>query len=455
MPERPLGDRVIGWYGEVAQKNMVRHPLLVRRWLMAGFELMRLKTRYVDDRTLFPSGNEGYRLFMDSVVGALADMPRCVVTSVFTPNEAFHAMGLKPVTAEAVASFASGAQAESGFAEVAEGRGIPETYCSYHRILMGMALSGVLEPARLLVSTSVACDANNLTFKTLASLWDARHVYVDVPYEVTRDSMLYVADQLREMTSVAQDVYHARLDEELLLDLCRRSERTDRELRATLPARRGRYLAGTMTTDLMQMLDFHLSLGLPRAEELARQLALDLYAAPPFGGLRIVWAHVSPFFLGSIGQMINVTQDAQVVASDMLFDHLPPDEGYTFSPESPFEFMAERVVRNCFNGPATRRTSCVRRLAEATDADGVVIFCHWGCKQTAGASQLMRRELERAGYPTLVLDGDAVERANCAEGQMDTRFSAFLEMLRRNRRRATAPADAADTTAERTETDER
>ena len=51
----------------------------------------------------------------------------------------------------------------------------------------------------------------------------------------------------------------------------------------------------------------------------------------------------------------------------------------------------------------------------------------------AGAAQLVRRGLEEAGYPVLVLDGDACDRAMCMEGQMSTRFSAFLEMLREER----------------------
>ena len=36
----------------------------------------------------------------------------------------------------------------------------------------------------------------------------------------------------------------------------------------------------------------------------------------------------------------------------------------------------------------------------------------------------------------LVLDGDACDRANCMEGQMSTRFSAFLEMVERRKREA-------------------
>jgi benzoyl-CoA reductase/2-hydroxyglutaryl-CoA dehydratase subunit BcrC/BadD/HgdB len=92
--------------------------------------------------------------------------------------------------------------------------------------------------------------------------------------------------------------------------------------------------------------------------------------------------------------------------------------------------MAERLVRNSYNGPAARRANHILELCRQTHADGAVIFCHWGCKETAGAAQLIRRTLERAGFPALVLDGDGCDRANCMEGQLSTRMSAFLEMLR-------------------------
>ncbi|MCI6549068.1 MAG: 2-hydroxyacyl-CoA dehydratase family protein, partial [Coriobacteriaceae bacterium] len=208
------GERLIGWYGSVAEKNLSARPGFVRTWLMLGFQAMRGKVHLAPYGDLVPSGNHGYRLFMDSVVGALADFDNAVVTSIFTPNEIFHALGARPVTAEAVASFASGAQAEGGFIAAAEGRGVPETYCSYHRILMGMAGSGVLGKPRMLASCSVACDANNLTFKTLGRYWGVPHVYVDVPYDVSRDSVLYVADELREMAHAAEDAFSRKLDEE-------------------------------------------------------------------------------------------------------------------------------------------------------------------------------------------------------------------------------------------------
>ena len=71
------------------------------------------------------------------------------------------------------------------------------------------------------------------------------------------------------MAHAAEDAFSRKLDEERLRQACACSERTIRELAATLPTRRGRYLANTMTIDMMEMLDLHLLLGLPECEDLA------------------------------------------------------------------------------------------------------------------------------------------------------------------------------------------
>lgn len=69
------------------------------------------------------------------------------------------------------------------------------------------------------------------------------------------------------------------------------------------------------------------------------------------------------------------------------------------------------------------------RRAKEVRADGVILFCHWGCKQTLGLSQLAKQRLEDEGLPTLVLDGDGCDGRNVADGQMVTRVNAFLEQL--------------------------
>ena len=71
----------------------------------------------------------------------------------------------------------------------------------------------------------------------------------------------------------------------------------------------------------------------------------------------------------------------------------------------------------------------IRHLVKEFQSDAVIHFCHWGCKQTSGAAQLVKRRLEAAGFPTLVLDGDGCDSGNVNDGQMVTRLQAFLELL--------------------------
>lgn len=433
---------VIDWGGNLLGQYATDAPDTVRWVLTHSFDAVRWGTEHLPNRKKSPSGQIASRIALQSVTGALDDFGSAVVTSIWFPNEIFHAMGLKPLCAEALAGFLVAARSEAGFITEAENRGIPSTYCSYHRVLLGMAASNVLESPRMLASCSVCCDANNLTFKSLSHYWGTPHDYVDVPYETDSDSVRYVADQLREVARMAQDLFGRKLSVGMLSQRVATSQQTLDELGRGLPLRRGKNMASSMGGQMQEALADHLWLGTDDTLALARQQTEDFSHADAYQGLNLVWAHTPPFFLQSLQQELNMSADAQIIASDMYYDQIL-DEGETwhFGPDQPFEAMAERLCKCCYNGPATRRADRLERLARETGADGAVVFCHWGCKETAGASQIIARQLEAAGYPVLVLDGDGCDRANCMEGQMSTRFSAFLEMLRA-RREETAHAVA-------------
>lgn len=53
-------------------------------------------------------------------------------------------------------------------------------------------------------------------------------------------------------------------------------------------------------------------------------------------------------------------------------------------PAKPYEAMAKRLVYSPFNGPVERRIQRALEMAKTVDADGMVWFCHWGCKMTLG-----------------------------------------------------------------------
>ena len=91
--------------------------------------------------------------------------------------------------------------------------------------------------------------------------------------------------------------------------------------------------------------------------------------------------------------------------------------------------MAEKMVNCIYNGNVNQRIEAAKNLAKETDVDGAILFAHWGCKGTIGASSLIKSSLEKDGLPTMILDGDGCNPANTSDGQVSTRLQAFIEML--------------------------
>ena len=83
-------------------------------------------------------------LTMDAMITPLAHPDRSVMVSLFTPCEMLHVIGLTPYSAEGFSCYISGTMAEERFLQKAEEEGIPETFCSYHKIFLGAAESGVM-----------------------------------------------------------------------------------------------------------------------------------------------------------------------------------------------------------------------------------------------------------------------------------------------------------------------
>ena len=103
--------------------------------------------------------------------------------SAYYCRKLLEALDILPMCAELYAAFINGSDAEASFAQTAEEQGIPESYCSYHKVLLGCTYSGLLPPPAVIVNTSLVCDANNLSFRELSDFYSLTQYYVDVPPE--------------------------------------------------------------------------------------------------------------------------------------------------------------------------------------------------------------------------------------------------------------------------------
>ena len=420
-----MASKLVQSLGAAVAAQVPEHPERARALLRTAYRLVGFQMRHLPPKTV-----PGARCYMQgatarSMVCALDKPGQAACVSIFLPCEILHALGIPPVLPEGLSCYLVSTAAERPFIAATEDHGVPESYCSYHKILLGLAESGVMPPPRFVLSTSLACDANQLSFRRAAQRWGVPHFTVDVPWEDSPQAVAYVAQQLRQMAAFVAEHTGRALSEEALRQALERSGRTLAHYRRYLEERAVRHVSDEMTSEMLSVFALHSMLGSPEAEEYARRLADQVAALPrAFRGKRLVWAHTLPHWQDALREILNFSDRVETVACDMACDFWEAPD-----PAHPYESMARRLLGSCFNGGARRRVERVLELARRLHADGVVWFCHWGCKQTSGASQLARQTLEAAGFPTLVLDGDGCDAGNANDGQMVTRLQAFLEQL--------------------------
>lgn len=415
---------IISEFGNYICKETPRHPLRSRKLLLTAYRAYGLMQKVAPNPALTPARKYLATLCMDAVVSSFARPGRSALVSIFLPCELLEAFRIRAMCAEQFATYINGAMAEKVFVEAAENAGLAETFCSYHKVLMGAALSGVLPPPGFILNTSLVCDANNLTFRALAEHYGVPQYYVDVPYRKDADSVAYVAEQLRGMAAFLEERTGRKLNQDRLRAALDRSRRTIDTLQNAVPLRRVKYLPGDLTSEMYEALAVHTRLGSAASLKYSELLLEDLNQAGPARGVRLLWIHTVPYWQEPLQAMLNASEKCQIITCDICYDTFGE-----IDPDRPFESMARRLVYDPLNGPASDRIQAAADMGRALDVDGAVCFCHWGCKETMGASAAIKEGLEAQGFPTLILNGDGCDRSNSSDGQISTRLAAFLEML--------------------------
>lgn len=422
---------VVKTFGHCVEQLSESHQGIARWLLKTGWQAQRLRFQFAPDKRLLPADRYLARLMMDTMQKPLQRPQESAVVSVFTPCELLQEVGLSPYNVESFSCYLSGSQAERICLQQAENEGLSETLCSYHKTFIGAARRGILPRPKCIVYTNLVCDANLLTFRYLAELFDVPAFAIDVPFEQNGENVRYVAEQLRDLTAFLEENTGRRISESGLKERLRRSRATLENIRQCQLRRADRYVPTDLVTPLYSGMTSHILLGTPEEEKYTEMLLRDICAAPKAHGKRIYWMHTIPFWSDAVKKELLLNENAQIVGCELFqtFDL----EGREFNPDRPYEAMAERMVYHSLNGGVLRRIEAGIRHAREAGADGAVWFGHWGCKHTLGGSQLAKKKFEEAGIPLLILDGDGCDRSHGGEGQTATRLGAFLEMLEEGR----------------------
>ena len=390
---------IIETFGHYVENLTDKKPQSARRLLKTGWEAQNLKFRYMQDKRLMPADRHLANLMMDTMLRPIQKPEDSVIVSIFTPCEMMQEVGLHPYNVEGFSCYLSASKAERAFLQQAENQGIAETLCSYHKTFLGAAQKGLLPKPKCIVYTNLTCDANLLTFRTLADFYQVPVFAIDVPWNQTTENVQYVADQLKDLKIFLEKNTGKTISEDRLKERLACSKRTLENYKKYQQMRADRYVPSDLVTPLYAGMTNNILLGTAEEEKYTQMLLEDIKKAPAAKGKHIYWMHTIPFWSDAVRQELCFSEKAQIVGCE-LAETCEPD----FDPENPFEAMAERMVYHSLNGSALRRIEAGIRHAKQAGADGAVWFGHWGCKHTLGAAQLAKKKIEEAETMVAVED---------------------------------------------------
>lgn len=419
---------VIEKFGTRVGSTALKDPEKARRLLLAGYRLQEKRLQLFPDKELPASGQYVARIVMQNIIRALAKPENAVMVSIFVPGELLTAAGLTPYSVEALSCFIAGTKCEQTFLRRTEEEGFPETMCSYHRVFLGAALSGLLPKPKCMVYTNLACDGNMMTFPYLKETYGCPGFYIDVPYEKNQESVQYVAGQLRELKQFLEEATGKQISDQAVQQAVLNSKKAAENYAAQLALRKMHDPVTSLTNELYAIFMCHLLAGSETSVKYTELLLEDVRKAPKGEGLHVLWMHIMPFLQEPVKEVFNYSGNMHIRACDFVADGFR-----NMHAEDPYEAMAEKMVYCIYNGSVEQRIRMAEDLAKQTDADGSILFAHWGCKGTIGASGLIKQSLEETGLPTMILDGDGCNPANTSDGQVSTRLQAFVEMLQKSR----------------------
>lgn len=419
---------IIGKFGDAVGNLSMSDPEKARKLLLSGYRLQEKRLLLFPDKEIPSSGQYVARMVMKNIIRALAKPENTAMVSIFVPGELLTAAGLTPYSVEALSCFIAGTKCEQAFLRKTEEEGFPETMCSYHRVFLGAALSGLLPKPKCTVYTNLACDGNMMTFPYLKQTYELPGFYIDVPYEKNQESVQYVAEQLRNLKKFLEDVTGRQITDEAVAKAVDNSKKAAINYQKQLSLRKDHDPVTSLTNELYAIFMCHLMAGSEVSLKYTQMLLEDVKKAPKGEGLHVLWMHIMPFLQEPVKEVFNYSKTMHISACDFVAD------GFRMMySDDPYEALAEKMVYCIYNGSVKQRIEMARELAKETQADGGVLFAHWGCKGTIGASSLIKSSLEESGLPTIVLDGDGCNPANTSDGQVSTRLQAFVEMLEESR----------------------
>lgn len=417
-------------YGNIIKKNVNKGKIdRARKEIILGFKLENFRVNHLAKDPVPKAYTYLSSVAIKSIIDSLAHPERCAWTNIFSPVEILENFDFNCVSVEAISSMISGFKIADVFIDTAENYGIANTLCSYHKNFYGIVLSGIARPAAFATTTSIVCDGNINTFHTLAKDYNVPHYIIDVPDRYNENNLKYVVSQLKELISMLEHQTGKKFDMDKLKETLKRENLSKQYFKEFMDYQAYKFYPNSLTLNMYTLFASHLQIGTEEILKYYEMLKDEIKDCPDIKGKKLFWVHLLPYYQETLKSYLNFKDDYYIQAFDMNFDYMEELDIC-----HPLEALAKKMINNVYNGPFERKINLIVSLIKKLNSDGVIHFCHWGCKQSSGGNALLKEKLSELGIPSLTLDGDALDRRNSHDGQIKTRLEAFFEVLSNNER---------------------
>lgn len=355
--------------------------------------------------------------------------------SLFLPYEMFHALGITPFLPEVMAGFTAGLGLAAQTLKESSSNWYSQDLCTFHRSASGAVELDVFPKPDFVITTNLACDAAQKSFYIHSVKYNIEKNFylIDVPYEYSKESISYLAGQIKNICMDISSKSGMKLDTSKFKEVISLSNEFRKwaikvnNLRKTLTNYPPYY------NGLNFILPFHGLAGTREAVILYTQMYKELKkyldkeekekSGKNKSPKRILWLHLKPYYKNEIFDTLE-RGNCRVVFEEI---------NYTYWPEldckKPFESLAKKMLSHFLAGRIDNRINVILKAARDYKVDGAILFSHWGCRQSNGGARIIKDSLNKLNIPTLVLDGDCVDQNNSSQGQLKTRLQGFVEIL--------------------------
>ena len=359
---------------------------------------------------------------------------KLVWRNLFFPSEVLNAIGVRSLTLETYAALMARSQRKvrSAFDQAAC-KGFSAETCSFLRVLEGVDLP----QASAVISTSQPCQQGERIFRDLARSYGIEEHYISLhtPAEggLCDSNVEHMAEEISRSVHAIERATGLKLDMGKLAEACVLSNEARKysvlcnELRYQSPPliRGGQaiYFANIFSQlwGRRELVDIQKKL----YEELQEIREERIKSVDISTTHRLLWLHLPPFYDSSLLDYIEINCRAPIVFEEVNFigwDDLDPDD--------PFRSLAKKLLTTGFLDPALRVRSIVEE-ARKIGLNGCILYNHGFGRCSMSDSSFakhLREELNKAGVPLLVLDGDCVD-TTIDPCSTETKISAYVEAL--------------------------